>query len=176
MGQPKALLPVGTETFLGRLVRVFSSMLDEVVVVLREEATETPLLPTNARVVINPDPERGMLSSLQCGLLAADEASLIAFCPVDVPGFAESTLAKLLRSREGDWEILQPAYRGERGHPVLLRGAIVQALLAEPAASEARLVLRRHTAQRQQVEVEDAMILRDIDTPEDYEKWKKERA
>ena len=50
-----------------------------------------------ARFVVNPDPERGMLSSLQCGLAALPpEAEAVMFMPVDQPDLERSTLEKLI--------------------------------------------------------------------------------
>ena len=51
-----------------------------------------------ARVVVNPDPSRGMLSSLQVGLKAAllVGATQVAFAPVDVPLSSSAPIAAVL--------------------------------------------------------------------------------
>ena len=71
MGTPKALLQLNDETFLDRLIRLFSEVCSPVIVVLGDQADQIRSgirRGSEARFVVNPDPERGMLSSLQCGL------------------------------------------------------------------------------------------------------------
>ena len=88
MGTPKALLDYRGETFVGRLVRVLGACCKPVIVVLGYHADAIrQQVPATANIVINPDPSRGQLSSLQTGLaeLPAD-ADGFAFIPVDSPG------------------------------------------------------------------------------------------
>ena len=73
MGTPKALLPLGGETFLDRLIRLFAAGRIAPIVVLGHHAAQIQSgiqRGAQATFVVNPDPERGMLSSLQCGLQA----------------------------------------------------------------------------------------------------------
>src|SRR5260221_10022704 len=66
MGSPKALLDFRGERFIERLVRVFSCVCDPVIVALGYHADAIrPAIQASARIVINPAPERGQLSSLQ---------------------------------------------------------------------------------------------------------------
>ena len=71
MGTPKALLRFQNETFLDRLIGVFSPVCDPVIVVVGLHADQIRAgieRADDVRFAVNPDPERGMLSSLQCGL------------------------------------------------------------------------------------------------------------
>ena len=68
MGFSKALLTLGSETFLDRLIRVLSTECSPVIVVLGHETDrirEGIERATEVTFVVNSDPERGMLSSLQ---------------------------------------------------------------------------------------------------------------
>ena len=70
MGTPKALLRFQNETFLDRLIRVFSAACDPIIVVVGEHADAIRSGIERGRDVlfaVNPDPDRGMLSSLQRG-------------------------------------------------------------------------------------------------------------
>ncbi|MGH9593849.1 MAG: nucleotidyltransferase family protein, partial [Bryobacteraceae bacterium] len=91
MGTPKALLDYRGETFVGRLMRVLGAVCDPVMVVLGYHAAEIGArVPANVRVVLNPDPDRGQLSSLQTALAALPvEADGFAFVPVDSPAAEE---------------------------------------------------------------------------------------
>src|SRR4029079_18049295 len=69
MGTPKALLDYRGETFVGRLVRVLQTTCNPVIVVLGYHADALRAgIPAGAQVVVNPDPSRGQLSSLQTAL------------------------------------------------------------------------------------------------------------
>jgi molybdenum cofactor cytidylyltransferase len=164
MGSPKALLTYRGETFLDRLIGIFSNLCDQTIVVLgHNHESIRPRLQrlSEAEVVINPDPERGQLSSLQCGLRAASGADAIFFTPVDYPAFEAATVRALLPYAG---EFVMPRYNGTRGHPVLIDRNLADKLLA--CETMARDVIRAHTPQY--VEVDDPGILEDIDDPAAY--------
>ncbi len=99
MGTPKALLLIENETFLDRMIRLFSEVCNPVIVVLGSHAEQIRSgvqRGSQVTFIVNPDPERGMLSSLQCGLEALPEdVDAVMFTPVDHPGIQASTLEKL---------------------------------------------------------------------------------
>ena len=164
MGRPKALLEYKGETFLARLVRMFRVYCEDVFVV-GSHAVAVP----EARVVVNRAPERGMLSSLQCGLEALPECTrAVAFTPVDYPAIQQSTLERVITGWSG--ELLRiPRYGGRRGHPVLVARDLFPEFLVQPSTAQAREIVRRHESDIQYVDVNDPGILTDVDTPADYE-------
>ena len=177
-GNPKALLEYRGETFAGRLVRVLSQVCDPVIVVLGYHADRIrPVLEALAvnprpRVVINRDPERGQLSSLQTALAELPPtAEGFLFIPVDCPAPEVSTLtrvAEAFRSRSSNIQLVVPQYRGKHGHPVCASRQIAAELLALPATAQARDVVHRHVADTLYVDVEDPGVLTDVDNPERY--------
>jgi len=173
MGTPKALLELESETFLDRLVRIFRSCCDEVVVVLGHDAArirDGSRLAATAIQVENPAPERGQLSSLHCGLAALEtRAAGVMFTPVDYAGIRRETAAELagVFTLERPPLVL-PCYRGRRGHPVCVGVDLVGELMSLPADGQARDVIRRHLASARLLDVEDPGILLDVDEPEDY--------
>jgi molybdenum cofactor cytidylyltransferase len=173
MGTPKALLRYQDETFLDRLIRVLSTVCETVVVVLGHDAdiirAGVKQYP-NVKFTFNPDPERGMLSSLQCGLrIVPLEAEAIFFTPVDHPNIAASTVQALAQAfATHPAPVTVPAYRGHRGHPVCITRALAEELLELPVAAQAADVIHRHAANRQLVEVEDPGVVADIDDPDAY--------
>src|SRR5258706_9753083 len=72
MGRPKLLLPWGSTTVLGHLLRQWEQLgVREIGVVcaadapgLHDELNWPGFPPTN--LIVNPDPDRGMFSSIQC--------------------------------------------------------------------------------------------------------------
>ena len=172
MGSPKALLDFHGETFVARLTRVLAASCDSVVVVLGNHVDQIrPFVPQRARVAVNPDPSRGQLSSLQCGLAEMPLADGFAFIPVDCPAVAEETVERLSQTfsrRAPETQFVIPRLGDKRGHPVFASRAMADELLALPPTGEARAVVHRHVGQTQYVDVTDAGIFADIDTPEAY--------
>ena len=179
MGTPKALLDYRGETFVGRLVRVLETKCNPVIVVLGFNADAIrPKIPAAAQIVVNPDPGRGQLSSLQTALGAFPaEASGFAFIPVDSPAVSENTVAMLADAfevREASTLFVIPRQKGKRGHPVFATRAIAAELLALPATAEARDVVHAHVDRTRYVDVKDAGIFADVDDPEAYRRLKEE--
>jgi molybdenum cofactor cytidylyltransferase len=173
MGSPKALLEYRGETFVGRLVRVLGSVAEPVIVVLGYQAeTIRPAVARNARVVVNPAPERGQLSSLQTALAELPEAvEGFLFIPVDCPAPDPETVERVaaaFRGRPSAIQLVVPQFRGKHGHPVCASPAIARELLALPASAQARDVVHRHVSDTLYVDVDDPGILTDVDNPERY--------
>jgi molybdenum cofactor cytidylyltransferase len=177
MGTPKALLDYRGETFVGRLVRVLGVSCKPVVVVLGYHADVLKReVPAAATIVVNPDPSRGQLSSLQTALGALPaEADGFAFIPVDSPAVAEDTVAKLTRAfeqRKPSTLFVIPRQSGKRGHPVVAARSIAAEFLALPPTAEARDVVHAHVDRTEYVDVDDAGIFTDVDDPEAYRRLK----
>jgi molybdenum cofactor cytidylyltransferase len=173
MGTPKALLEYRGETFVGRLVRVLKKSCNPVIVVLGYKADVLRQeVPTDALIVVNPDPSRGQLSSLQTALGALpSQAEGFAFIPVDSPAVAEDTVASLSQAfekRSPSTLFVIPRQAGKRGHPVFAARSIASELLALPPTSEAREVVHAHVDRTEYVNVEDSGIFTDVDDPDAY--------
>jgi len=172
MGRDKALLAYAETTFLGSLVSVFEQCCEPVVVVLGHHAEAIRPAAGAARVAVNEDYDRGMLSSLQTGLRALPEdAEAVAFTLVDHPGLRVETLRRLIAAfEESGAPLASPTYGGERGHPVIVSREVADELLALPAGASPKPVLRGRYAEAVFVEVDDPAVVADIDTPEDLER------
>ncbi len=173
MGTPKALLRFQEETFLDRLIRVFGGVCDPVIVVVGQHADQIRAgVERRAEVLfaVNPDPERGMLSSLQCGLaLVPATAGAAMFLPVDHPNIEASTIETLAaRFRAEGAPVTVPTYLGEHGHPVCIARPLIDELLALPAEAKASDVIHRHVAGASYIEVMDKAVVTDVDDPAAY--------
>jgi len=167
MGRPKALLDYRGETFLARLVRIFKMVCDPVIVVLGHGAESLlQRVPAGVRVVVNPDPDRGQLSSLQLALAAMPEqASGFLFTLVDSPAVREETVAAVARQNA---TLVIPRYQGRRGHPVRVTAALAPEFLALPPTAETRQVINTHASEILYVDVDDPGVLADADDPAAY--------
>ena len=175
MGAPKALLELDGETFLDRLIAVFQPHCAPVLVVLGYDAGTIRSGIRRAgdvRFVLNPNPERGQLSSLQCGMKEVpEEADGVIFTPVDYPRVRPATVAALVEAfltAPDKPAVVAPACQGRRGHPVCVARRLIPDFLALAEDSQARVVIHRNVDRTRCVEVDDPGILRDIDDPEAY--------
>lgn len=126
--------------------------------------------PLGLEVVQNPEPERGMASSIELGFAWAARrgAAAALLWPCDHPRVAPSTLVALSRALAGAPALdgAVPTWRGRGGHPALLRRSLFPALArCQGADHGARSVLR--AAQMARVEVDDDGCVRDVDLPAD---------
>jgi molybdenum cofactor cytidylyltransferase len=169
MGRPKATLPIGSSNFLTRLIDLYAPHCSPIIVVFGHGADallQAFAHEPRATFAVNPDPERGQLSSLQTGL-ALTSTSLL-FQPIDYPAISAATVAALAASTA---PLAIPVHQGRRGHPVRLSAGIARELLALPPTAQARDVIRAHYAEADFIPVNDPGTVTDIDTPEDYAQW-----
>lgn len=164
-GTIKALATLEGEPFVARMVRVLSEGgCDEVVVVLGPPHAEAiaPFL-AGADRVDNPDPSRGMLSSLRLGLRDEWDAAVVAL--VDHPRVAPSTVRALIDAwREAPVDRVRPRFGGRSGHPYLVSRSVFDALRDGDLALGPRPVYAARS--RRDVDVDDPAIHDDLDTPE----------
>ena len=168
---PKALLDLQGKSFLQLVIDAHSDCTAALYVVLGydHERIERSVDLSGTRVVINPDPSRGQLSSLQAALQELASAETIIVHPVDHPLVRQDTIRTLLEGSHSQPErILVPEYRGMKGHPVLFPSIFCQDLKQAPLEQGARWVVHRHQESVSRVPVDDPGVLRNIDTPDQY--------
>jgi CTP:molybdopterin cytidylyltransferase MocA len=146
---------------------------DRILVVVggERQAIEAVLAKSGVELVENPDFAEGeMLSSIQVGLRALDDASPAALVtPGDLPGIQPSTVRFVVEAWTASGQaVCAPVHGGRRGHPVLLPRRVWPDVLGLRPGQSLRAYLREHRDEILHVEVEDAGIHADVDTPEDY--------
>lgn len=155
---------LGGKPVLCRTVEALLPVCARVYVVSGYRAEEIEALAAgyaDVQVVYNPDFALGMFSSVRAGA-ARVRAPRFFFTPGDCPLITTAVCRALL---DTPGEVVQPVYSGRKGHPVLLAGALAEEIGAEPADSNLRAVLRRHTCAT--VPVDEPGVLLDLDTQED---------
>lgn len=183
MGQSKPLLAYGGpdgQTFVARLIDVLKTpVIQRVIVVGRPEDArlQDEVARCGATFVENPRAEEGQLSSLLTALnhlrerLAA-ELHAIVVVPADAPLISADTVDRLMRAAErSPAQILRATHAGQHGHPVLFRQSVFDELAAADPAVGARAVVRADPSRVEEVEMADAGVTIDFDTPEDYRRY-----
>ena len=174
-GGPKLLMPFGDSTILGSVIQpLVSADMSPIVVVLggpNATAIRESLSGQPVRIVLNPNPEAGMVSSIRVGVEALP-ASLDRFIVAlgDQPRIRAERIAHLVaeQSKSGQG-IAIPTYQGRRGHPVVFDIRYRQEILTLTDRQTLRDLIVAHQEDIVEVECESSAYVSDIDTREEYE-------
>lgn len=142
------------------------AVFDDVRVVLREgERGEDFGLPAGCRVIVSPDAALGLGHSLVAGgrSLGDSHAQAVAILLGDMPWIELATLRRLAEASSVS-RIVLPRHAGQQGHPVIFGRDFWPALGQLTGDEGARAVVRAQRDCCVEVEVEDAGVLRDVDT------------
>jgi CTP:molybdopterin cytidylyltransferase MocA len=188
MGDYKPMMKLGGVSFSQRVVDSFREAdVSPIVVVTgyRAEALEAHLARRGLVFLRNEDYKvTQMFDSALIGLrYIQDKCDRTFFCPVDVPLFTAETVRRLMcvsgdSARE---KIVKPMHDGVEGHPILIGCERVRDILgarfgsdnavarkSDAAAGGLKSALAPHEEDTMYVDVDDAGILYDADTPDDY--------
>jgi molybdenum cofactor cytidylyltransferase len=152
---------------LGAADVFLSAGVDEVVVVLGYDAerAKSVLAGKNVRVVVNPEYEHGISTSLRRGLrmLPRNTAGVM----ISLGNLALTRLDIVSRLIDtymsGDAPIVVPIHSDLTGHPVIFDSSLIPDLLRARGNVGGRKVIEKHRGEARLVEVEDDCILRQID-------------
>lgn len=117
-------------------------------------------------LVINPDPDRVMFSSIQAGAVAVDGDPILVL-PADMPFVRPATVAAVVEASRGGDAIVLPTVRGSHGHPIGLPGRLRSALLDADPHATLKQVLALSGLEHRELVVDDAGVLKDVDFPSD---------
>lgn len=173
MGRPKLLLPCGDSTLVGSVVAALrGGGVEEIVLVTApgDEDLRAWARQAGITVAVNPDPDRGMLSSIQEGIAALRNLDiLLLVSPADLPNLQADTVALLLRRMlETGAPLALPTHHGKRGHPLAIAPGLIEEIGTLDPDIGLKQLRDRYEAALLEVEVEDAGVVEDVDTPEDY--------
>ncbi|MDQ2912693.1 MAG: nucleotidyltransferase family protein [Chloroflexota bacterium] len=172
-GGKKLLTLIDGEPLLDHTIRALldGGVAEVIVVVGRDARAElerdvNAMLDPRVRAVENPDPSRGMFSSIQEGLAQA-QGDAILVMPGDMPFVSPDTVRAVIALYEQKPAIVSPRYRGKRGHPVALPASLRDEIRAAGPWATLHDVIHAHMDIRVDVDVDDRGIVRDVDRPED---------
>lgn len=165
MGRPKAELIIGGQRLLDRAISVLHEAgCDPVIAVVRDGTTAV-----DAAAVVNPDPDRGMRSSLALAIERADGADALAVLLVDTPGVDAGAVRDVVAGwRPG--RIAVAKYGTRRGHPTVMGMADWRAALQFAGPDEGARALLAAEADRVD-EIPVTGDAADLDTPDDLARW-----
>jgi molybdenum cofactor cytidylyltransferase len=179
MGRPKLLLPVHGGPMVAAVVNaLLGGGAEEIVLVTSGDNEELQGWARRAGIehAVNPDPSRGMLSSIREGIAAlggaaelARQGTILLVSPADLPNLQAETVVELVRRmRESRAPLALPVFHGKHGHPLAIAPALIPEIDTLDLAVGLKQLRDRHLDELLEVAVEDAGVVQDVDTPEDY--------
>jgi 4-nitrophenyl phosphatase len=174
LGRCKQLLNWKGKPLLAHVADVaLRADLDPVIAVLGCQADQTyPALGDRpVQRLMNWRWEAGMSTSVQTGLVAVPpqaEAAILLQCDQPLIN-ADLLRAMVARFEETGAAIVHPAHAGRRGTPVLFARRLFPELSTVSGDEGGRNLIARHAKDVATVTVDEANVLRDIDTWEDYQ-------
>lgn len=121
------------------------------------------------RLLINPNPEWGSFSTLQTILKKIDSNQSVLISPIDIPISNATVLNAIL---EIENKIVLPNFEGKNGHPIKLSNTFWKSLIQlDPKEENARLdfqIKKANPNEITQVEVTDSLILKNLNTQNDW--------
>lgn len=176
MGRNKLLMKVANHPIIDWiLLSLDDSIIDEVIVVLGHKPEEVrPIVEArDAKIILNPNYEKGMVSSFKEGLqhTAADAVFLVLG---DQLGLEAELLNRMIKAMKLDPRVLivSPIYNNQKGHPVLFSRVLFSEILGLSPDETLQDIVLRHKKAHKLIESNVWCVL-DIDTPEDFEKAKR---
>ena len=174
MGRQKALMEFAGTTLVDYHVTQLraSGEVAEIIVVTghEPEAVVAALNPhRDVRIVHNAEYSTGKVSSIKAGLRtvspAADSVLIIA---VDQPRPGPLFRELVRNHNASSAPITIPTSNGRRGHPIVLRIALLTDLTSMTERDQGlRGILKRHQTEIQEVELHDERVLVDLNAPAD---------
>jgi nicotine blue oxidoreductase len=168
-GGPKQLAELEGRPLLGRVLEPLDGFGEDQIVVLGAAAEEVRIiLPEDRwRVVVATDWEGGVGASLRAGLAGVPEARAALIVLGDLPWLRREAVERVLAAAAGSDAEAVRAYEGEvPGHPVLLRGSLLEQARSAPDAGLAGVL---KGARVTRVECAGLGACRDVDVRADLD-------
>lgn len=137
----------------------------------QHELVEAALSAIDVTLCYNPAFEKGMAHSLARGISQLADADAVVVCLGDMPTVEAKVIDALIASAGSSAAeiIAVPVYAGWRGNPVLVGKSFFDTLLQHEGDSGARFLMRQYPDRVIEVDVDEAAILQDFDTPDALE-------
>ena len=123
-----------------------------------------------ADIRVNPDPDRGQLSSIQLALEnIGPNMKQCMIWPVDQPAVSEDLVRRLVQLfLSSGSRIVFPGCAGKRGHPAIFHRDLFPEFMDAPLKEGPKKILLRHQEETAVLPTEESATVQDIDTPSDY--------
>ena len=172
IGTPKLMLEVNDKSFVNVITdKVKNAGIEDIYCTVSEDTFEWAKKNIeHCKIVVNPEPEKGMISSVYYGMKQIHDVDYIMIIPVDHP-FVEYDTYKILlleSERKAD-TIIKPRYKGKSGHPVIVPYDLVKDIDGEKLNDGLDRIIKNSAFNRIFVDVNDIGVLKNVNTKEDLQ-------
>jgi CTP:molybdopterin cytidylyltransferase MocA len=177
MGQCKALLDVQGSTFLDSMASALKNGGCHKVIAVVAEPVERFQLNcklSDCRLVVNPAPQGGQVSSLRCAIEFLAPVDSLVVVLVDQGKVEVETVRAVCDSLQNTpSSVVSARYQGQPGHPVGFKRDMFVSLLSPLADNGAHAVVEKAKAKGLLiwVDLDDPGIVRNINTPKAYDRF-----
>lgn len=177
MGRPKQLLEWRNQTLLTHSIQCAQSILNERIIVVlgaQNESIQQTLHPDEITLVINPDWQEGMASSIRAGIQALpNSASAVLIMLCDQPLIETEHIQHLLTSwLSSPTNIIASQYHQSVGVPALFPAEFFVLLQSLQGDKGAKALLNYFEERLIKIPMPEAEL--DIDNPEDFARLTKQ--
>ena len=177
MGDFKPLMEYDNNPYIVVITKKLLSVCETVVIVTGHKSIEIEstikyafienVLFPRVKVVVNPNFEKGMFTSLQTGVKELIDSDWILYHFVDQPFHKEKFYKEFVAQIDDEYDWIQPVYDGLEGHPVMFKKTIFEKIISSPENHILRLIRDDGSTKKKIWNCSYSQILKDFDTPED---------
>ncbi len=180
MGQPKQLMQVDGRPMLLTVAEPITTcprIGSTVIVTNSLVASSLDLSTVDAQIELNDEPDAEMIDSIRKGVeslqrdpgLVLDDGIMI--CPGDLPGLTTEDIADCCYVfHDRPKRIVTASHNNKTGHPVILPTSAVPDLMSRDSDGGLRDLISAYQHDVIMVELNNPAVLRNVNTPEDYER------
>jgi molybdenum cofactor cytidylyltransferase len=117
----------------------------------------------------NPDPSRGMFSTIQAGLAFAAGDETVVVLPADMPFVQPATIGVVIDECRRTDAPIAASFKGKNGHPLALPPRLRDAMLSAEASGNLKDALKSVNEPPTSLDVDDPGVVRDVDRREDLD-------
>ncbi len=177
MGDFKPLMEYDNNPYIVVITKKLLSVCETVVIVTGHKSVEIEstikfafienVLFPRVKVIVNPNFEKGMFTSLQTGVKELIDSDWILYHFVDQPFHKEKFYKEFTAKIDDEYDWIQPVHDGLEGHPVMFKKTIFEKIISSPENHILRLIRDDGSTKKKIWDCSYSQILKDFDTPED---------
>jgi CTP:molybdopterin cytidylyltransferase MocA len=182
LGELKPLLIYNDQPFVVNIIFKLSRVCKKIGIVLGHEAEKIQsVIETYFKIpalndvreklifITNNEFDKGMFTSLQCGVKELIDSEWLLYHFVDQPGLPESFYEEFVCHIDDDHNWIQPSHNKRNGHPILFHNSFLKEIISASPDKSLRDLALSNSAKIKYWECSYPQIFQDIDTIEQYQ-------
>lgn len=175
MNRNKLILEFQGIPVIERVIKAIKeSNVDNIIMVYREDSIREIGEKSGIETIYNDKAKLGQSQSIKLGIEHAPVGTKgFMFFVGDQPFLSAAVINKLIDVfKEKKYSIVVPEYNGKRGNPVIFSGTLKDELLNIRGDEGGRMIIRKRHDEVKIVSFEESTTGKDIDTWDEYIKWR----